>query len=452
MTTTEIPTRMGQLMNKPGPRLAGLGLLILLLLIPLSMIESKANERGQRRDEAAADVARSWGEVQSLAGPILRLPYTVRWREKDEERNRTGWLVLPPQKLDVDARLDSEVRKRGIFEVPVYRAKLKLRGQFKLPEASDLGLAFGDIDFGRAEVMIGIAEPGALSADSRVQVDGQVLVLEPSAQSLGSQGVHSLLRQGIAAEKLTQGVAFEVDLNLNGSSAFHLAPVARETTLSIASNWPHPSFSGKGLPRQSEISAEGFTAAWSVSHLGRGYPPVWLDNEVTREQLDAAAFGVELCVPVDPYRMAERIAKYGVLVLLLSFAAIWVMELLGGRPLHPVQYLLLGGSLCLFGLLQLSLAEHLGFAVAFVIAAGAVVLQASWYARVATGGSRRAFALGALLSAWFGYLYVVLQAEDMAFLLGALALFAALTAVMWATRKVNWSSSANWDVADATLE
>ncbi|TDU28133.1 inner membrane protein [Panacagrimonas perspica] len=452
MTTTDIPSRMGQLMNKPGPRLAGIGLLILLLLIPLGMIESKVSERGQRRDEAAADVARSWGRAQSLAGPILRLPYTIRWREKDEERNRTGWLVLPPQKLDVVARLDTEVRKRGIFEVPVYRANLKLRGQFKLPEPSDLGVVFGDIDFGRAEVMIGIAEPGALSADSRVQVDGQVLVLEPSAQSLGTQGVHVLMRQGVAAEKLAQGVAFEVDLNLNGSSAFHLAPVARETTLSIASNWPHPSFGGNGLPRESEISGEGFKAAWSVSHLGRGYPPVWLDTEVTREQIDAAAFGVELCVPVDPYRMAERIAKYGVLVLLLSFAAIWVMELLGGRPLHPVQYLLLGGSLCLFGLLQLSLAEHLGFAVAFVLAAGAVVLQASWYARVATRSTRRAFALGALLSAWFGYLYVVLQAEDMAFLLGALALFAVLTAVMWATRKVNWSSSGNWDVADATLE
>ncbi len=452
MTTPQIPTRMGQMMNRPGPRLAGLGLLILLLLIPLGLIESRVNERGQRRDEAAADVARSWGEVQSLAGPVLRLPYTVRWREKEEDHSRTGWLVLPPQKLDVDARLDGEVRKRGIFEVPVYRAKLKLSGQFRLPEVTDLGISLEQVDFGRAEVMIGIAEPGALSADSRVVVDGQVLTLEPSAQSLGSQGVRALVRQGIAAEALTQGVAFEVELNLNGSSAFHLAPVGRETTLSIASNWPHPSFSGKGLPRHSEISDKGFEADWSVSHLGRGYPPVWLDNEVTREQIDASAFGVELCVPVDPYRMAERIAKYGVLVLLLSFAAIWVMELLGGRPLHPVQYLLLGGSLCLFGLLQLSLAEHLGFAVAFGLAAAAVVLQASWYARVATHSRRRAVMLGGLLSAWFGYLYVVLQAEDMAFLFGALALFGSLTAVMWATRKVNWSSSSNWDVADATLE
>lgn len=452
MTATEIPSRVGWLMHRPGPRLAGLGLLILLLLIPLGMIESRVNERGQRRDEAAADVARSWGEVQSLAGPILRLPYTVRWHEKEEERSRSGWLVLPPQRLDVDARLDSEVRKRGIFEVPVYRAKLVLRGQFRLPEASDLGVSVGEIDFGRAEVMIGIAEPGALSADRRVVVDGQDLVLEPSAQSLGGQGVHALLRQGIPADRLARGVPFEVDLNLNGSSALHLAPVARETTLSLSSDWPHPSFSGKGLPLGSEISKDGFSAKWSVAHLGRGYPPVWLDNEVTREQIDAAAFGVELCVPVDPYRMAERIAKYGALVLLLSFATIWVMELLGGRPLHPVQYLLLGGSLCLFGLLQLALAEHLGFAVAFALAASAVVLQASWYARVATRSTRRALSLGGLLSGWFGYLYVVLQAEDLAFLLGAIALFAALSAVMWATRKVNWSSGAHWDVADATLE
>ena len=452
MTATQIPSRLGSLMNRPGPRLAGLGLLILLLLIPLAMIEQRVLERGERRNEAAAGVAQAWGQSQSLAGPMLRLPYTVHWSEGNQVRSRSGWLVLPPHRLDVDARLDSQVRRRGIFEVPVYRARATLRGDFVLPELDGLGLSASDVDFSRAELMIGIAEPGALTADSRASVADQDVVLEPAAQSLGTQGVHAQLPQGVSAASLLSGVPFQMTLGLNGSTAFSIAPVARETVLSLSSDWPHPSFTGKGLPTQSRIESSGFEASWSRSHLGRGYPPVWLDDQVTRELIDASAFGVELCVPIDPYRMAERIAKYGALLLLLSFAAVWVMELLGGRPLHPVQYLLLGGSLCLFGLLQLALAEHLGFAVAFCLAAAAVVLQASWYTRVATGSTRRAFALGGLLSGWFGYLYVVLQAEDLAFLLGALALFAALTAVMWSTRKVNWSTGPRWDVADATVE
>lgn len=455
MTATEIPSRLDHMMSRPGPRLAGLGLLILILLIPLSMIESRVDERGARRAEAAHGVAQSWGQSQTVAGPILRVPYRVLRLEKDgdktAERMRSGWLVLPPHRLIADAQIETEVRKRGIFEVPVYRAKLELSGQFLLPDASSLPVPLSALDLRRAEVMIGIAEAASLSADSRVNVDGQALVLEPSALSLGAQGVHAVMRQGLTIERLAKGMPFDIALDLKGSTAFRLAPVARDTTLALRSNWPHPSFQGIGLPTRSEISDLGFKADWSVSHLGRGYPPVWIDNEVEREQIDVAAFGVELCVPVDPYRMAERIAKYGALLLLLSFAAIWVMELLGAKPLHAVQYLLLGGSLCLFGLLQLALAEHIGFLLAFVIAAAAVVLQASWYARTATGSTRRACVLGGLLSAWFGYLYVVLQAEDLAFLLGALALFAALTGVMWATRKVNWSSGSRWDVADATL-
>ena len=460
MTDTELPSRFERLIGRPGPRLAGLGLLILILLIPLSMIESRVNERSTRQQEARASVAKSWGQAQTVAGPILRLPYRVLRLEKDGDKNvervHTGWLVLPPQQLAAEVQIVTEVRRRGIFEVPVYTAKLKLKGQFQLPEASSLPLPLGALDLARADLMIGIAEAGSLSADSRVKVDDELLTLEPSALSLGAQGVHAVMRKGVAATRLAQGLPFEIELALKGSSAFHLAPVARDTRLAMHSSWPHPSFQGVGLPTRSVIGAQGFKADWSVSHLGRGYPPVWLDHEVSREQIDQAAFGVELAVPVDPYSMAARIAKYGALLLLLSFAVIWVMELLGGKPLHAVQYLLFGGSLCLFGLLQLALAEHLGFLPAFVLAANAVVTQATWYARTATGSMRRACVLGATLSAWFGYLYVVLRAEDLAFLLGSLALFAALTGVMWATRGVNWTTGqrgdSRWDVADATLE
>lgn len=453
-------SRFDGMLTRPGPRLAGFVVLVLVLLIPLGMIESRINERGARRDQAAHSVAQAWGSSQALAGPILRLPYRVVTLERDGpkvwERVRTGWVLLSPQRLDAQATLETETRKRGIFEVPVYRAHVMLRGEFRLPDAGGLAVTRNDIDFGRAELLMGLSGPGSLSADGRVQVDGADLVLEPSALTLGGQGVHARLPAGVPLGRLEDGVPFEIKFVLQGSSAFHLAPVARQTTLEVRSNWPHPSFQGQGLPIRSAISEQGFSATWSMSDLGRGYPSAWLDDEVAREQIDVATFGVSLHPSVDPYRMAQRIAKYGALVLLLGFAAIWVTELLGGRALHAVQVLLLGASLCLFGLLQLAMAEHLGFTAAFLIAAAAVVLQAAGYLHASTGSWRRAIGLAALLTGWFAYLYVVLQAEDLAFLLGALALFAVLTGVMWATRKVDWSAdkrpAQRWDVADATVE
>lgn len=447
-------SRFDRLLGGPGARLAGLGALVLVLLIPLAMIEGQVQERGQRRDQATFDVASSWGHAQIVSGPLLRLPYVVRWQDKEgEARSRQGWLVLTPQRLEAQAQLDSQVRRRGIFEIPVYRSTLKLSGRFVLPDPAGLPVELARVDFGRAEWMLGLSQPGALSADSRVQVADQDLRLEPSALSLGAQGVHGRLPEGAPGLRSGQALTFHAELQLQGSGSFHLAPVARETLLDLRSDWPHPAFRGTGLPLRSDISAQGFAAQWSVAHLGRGFAPAWLDQEVTREQIDAAAFGVELAVPVDPYRMAERIAKYGALVLLLSFAAIWAMEMLGGVPLHVVQYLLLGASVCLFGLLQLALAEHLGFVPAFVLAAAAVVTQAAGYAWMATGSARRATTLALVLCGWFAYLYVVLQAQDVAFLMGAVALFAALTATMWVTRRMNRSAQADtWDVADATVE
>tara|TARA_R110000850_G_scaffold85460_2_gene183791 strand:- start:3501 stop:4877 length:1377 start_codon:yes stop_codon:yes gene_type:complete len=456
MTLNNAHSRLAPFFARPGGRILGLGVLILVLLIPLGMINDQVRQRSQQRDIAVADVAQSWGGPQTLAGPLLRLPYTHRWQEaRDEEiveRERRGWLVLTPQTLSVVTNLDSEVRRRGIFEVPVYRADVRMRGHFLLPEAASLPVTQDSIDFGRAELLMGMQGPGSIAADSRVRVAGQPLQLEPSAGQFGGQGVHAVVRNGISAQALRLGVHFELDIEVRGSEQFALAPVARQTTLELVSGWPHPGFRGSNLPAEHEISDRGFSARWSASNLGSGYPPVWLDKAVTREQLDQASFGVALVVPVDPYTMATRVAKYGALLLLLSFAAIWVMELLGGRPMHPVQYLLLGGSLCLFGLLQLALAEHIRFAAAFLAASSAVVLQASWYAYIATQHRSRALFLGGLLAGWFGYLYVILQAEDLAFLLGAMALFVALTGVMWATRKVNWSSGSSWDVADAVVE
>lgn len=454
---TAAPSRWAVLMTRPGPRLVALGLLLLVLLVPLSMIESRVSERGLRRDAAVAGVAQSWGGRQILAGPLLRLPYRMTVRESVEngrvvERVRDGWVTLPPQRLEAQVQLDSQRRRRGIFEVPLFSAAADLQGRFMLPDAAELPVPLEALDVSRAELVVGLSEPGSLSADSAVQVAGQTPPLAPSAPGLGGPGVHARV-SGLDVAALHRGLDFRLGLRLKGSQAFRLAPVARQTTLALRSDWPHPGFGGQGLPATSRVAADGFSAEWSTSYLGRGYPPAWRDAEVGLEQIEGSAFGVDLVVPVDAYRMAQRIAKYGALLVLLSFAAVWVSELLGGQPLHPVQYLLLGAALCLFGLLQLALAEHLGFDLAFWIAALAVIAQAGAYLRSATGSSRRAAALVALLAAWFGYLYAVLQSEDLAFLLGALALFGALSGVMWSTRKADWTTGGSrWEVAGATLE
>ena len=48
-------------------------------------------------------------------------------------------------------------------------------------------------------------------------------------------------------------VAFDVSLLLQGTSRFAVIPLADSNSLSIAGNWPHPSFDGQFLPLDREV-------------------------------------------------------------------------------------------------------------------------------------------------------------------------------------------------------
>jgi inner membrane protein len=136
--------------------------------------------------------------------------------------------------------------------------------------------------------------------------------------------------------------------------------------------------------------------------------------------------------------MAERSVKYAFLFIVLTFTAVWLMEVLAGVRVHAIQYLLLGAALCLFYLLELSLAEHIGFAAAYALASVAVVAMIGSYGLAILGTRRRALLVACGVAALYGYLYVLLANEDYALLLGSVGLFAALGAVMYATRRVDW--------------
>ena len=151
-----------------------------------------------------------------------------------------------------------------------------------------------------------------------------------------------------------------------------------------------------------------------------------------------AALGVSLIQPVDAHVMSERAVKYALFVLALVFAAVFLFEIAGGRPLHPVQYLLVGAAETLFYLLLLSLSEAIGFDPAYWLASAATIVLIAVYLAVSLGSWKRGVALGLGLTAVKTYLYVTLASEDFALLSGSLALFLLLAALMLATRKVDW--------------
>lgn len=451
------------LMHAPGRaqalRVLVLFVLVLVLLVPTLFMTALVSERQSRRDEAAAEIASKWGEQQTLTGPALVVPWTERWTTTDDKGAVTAHeavrrLVLLPESLRVTAKLATETRRRGIYAVPVYRLEARIDGRFERPDFARLGIRPDDVDWARAVLALGVSDPQAIQEQVAVDWGGRRVEFEPGvgdaaelagdsspppvrgarpAPELGG-GIHAEL--GLAGEPWAQ--PFSVPIRLNGSTGVYFTPFGKQTEVELSGAWRDPSFQGKWLPATRNVGPSGFDARWSIPSIGRNFPQVWKGESGPGEAIRASAFGLDLVPELDAYRLCARTLKYALLFFVLTFTAFWLLEVMSGKPLHPIQYLLIGAALCLFLLLELALSEHLGFGVAYAIASAAVVGLIVHYASAVLGSRTRAWLVGGGLAVLYAFHFVVLRNEDYALLLGSLLFFGALAAVMSLTRRIDW--------------
>ncbi len=419
-------------------RVLFLAFLIGIMLIPLYMIRGLVEERFGLSQSVAAAIAGLWGGPQLVAGPVVTIPYISRKETVvngaavvESEKRYAQFL---PDSLSITAAAKTEKRYKGIYEVLVYAADIHMSGKLPAPSFEGRGIATGDILWDEATVALGISDMGgirhlALSFDGHdLQPIPGLLRGHPFAS-----GLHARL-SGAAAETAH---AFSLDLTLDGSGELQFLPLGNETTLEMTADWPSPGFIGNFLPMERRIDAKGFSARWTVSSLARNYPQSWTSEELDFTTVNDGRLGTELVLPGDAYQQIDRIVKYGVLVVGLTFATIFVVGLLRATRAHMVQYLLVGCSICLFYLLTLSLAEQIGFLYAYAIASVVDVGMISLYLG-RTVARRAGLVTGAMLAAVHAYMYFLLQMEDYVLLAGTIGLLLALALVMYVTRNVDW--------------
>jgi inner membrane protein len=425
-------------------RLAFVGFIVLILQIPIVMIGGLVSERQARREAAITEVSSKWGNVQSITGPALVVPYTYRWIEtstdgKQITRTEVRNAVFLPERLHLRGTMNGEVRQRGIFSVQVYTLGVTVDGEFARPDFSELGIEPVSVEWGKAHLAVGISDTRGIQEETAVTWNGTRAPFLPGTKDFTDvgTGIHAMVGVSDATPRFT----FAFPLSLNGSLGVHFVPFGRNTTVELSANDSHASFQGNWLPTERTVSADGFTATWKIPFLGRGYPQAWRAESNMRDVIEASRFGVDLMNPVDHYRMAGRSVKYAGLFILLTFVAVWLIEVLAGVRVHPIQYLMVGAALCLFFLLELSLAEHLGFPLAYAVASAAVVTMVGGYGVVALRGVARGLGVGAGVALLYAYLYLLLMNEDYALLIGSIGLFAMLAAIMYATRRVDWDAA-----------
>jgi len=282
---------------------------------------------------------------------------------------------------------------------------------------------------------------------ANVKLNGQTVNLKAgTTHSHYPRGVHATLppslREGATA------ITADVDLELFGVEALSIVPVAEMTQLQMQSNWRHPSFGGNFLPADRRVDAQGFDASWRVSALassvgeslrqGRANCRADADEGMEKGGDCLETIKISFVDPINPYSLSDRAIKYGLLFVILTFAAVGLFEVMQRLRVHPIQYFLVGSALSIFFLLLLSLSEHMAFNLAYLVAAGACVLLLGYYGVYMLRGFRRGLPFGLGIAVLYGLLFVLLQLEQTALIVGALALFAALAAAMYFTRKVDW--------------
>ena len=449
---------VGRVLRSPAFKFVLILVLIVLLLVPLLLVYGLIWERESRAQGVRREVGQLWGPEQRILGPFLVVPYTVRIEtvqgEKRIEQIQERRAVFTPEALEVSGRADAKTLRRSIFEVPVYAARLKLSGRFAAPRMADVAAEVVAVRWRDVAFVLGLSGVAGLKEAAVLEIAGAAAT--PFAPSVGFpsthlSGIHAKLAGAGSAvlpdpDQPPQPFAFTVDLTFNGSLGLSVAPVARETRVSLRSDWPHPSFSGAFLPDDRQVAASGFTAAWKIPHLARSVPEAWSLAETGLERLQPYAFGVAMIDPVDFYSLVNRAAKYGIMFVALAFMAVFCLELASARRVHPVQYLFTGISLVFFYVLLLSLAEHLGFTHAYLAASAATGAMLALYVGAAMSSAIRGLVMLVVFAAIYGMLYLILQLEDYALLAGAMVGFVALAIVMFVTLRVDWSGGSAREV------
>lgn len=441
--------------------------LTLFLLIPLSMISSLIYERLDTKRDAELEVTSKWSGEQIITGPIIVIPYFQEIKLKDKHELLRKSLLILPSEMDVLADAKVEKRKRGIYDVSLYRSNIEISGLLSFENLSKTGIEPEQLYLNEARVIMGISDLKGIRESVIMRLGNKEYNFEPGipvenlytdinptydkyncqrvAQSTSPNFSTGLLSAGlnvkldsILVNKLSEkSIPFSISLQLNGSQGLFIVPIGKTTKAIVTSDWSTPSFGGDFLPKSHDVTDSGFNAKWKVIDLNRSFgQTVDANNATAINQMASSAFGVKFIQSVDQYQQNKRSIKYAILIILLTFVVVFFIEVLKKKKVNPFQYLLVGLALVLFYSLLLSLSEIWGFNLAYIVAAimttGLIVLHLSSILK----NRKLGMFIGALLTFLYVFVFILIQMESYALFVGSIGLFCILAVIMYFSKKL----------------
>lgn len=434
-------------------RLFMVGTLCLLLLIPLVFVEDLIYERSHRQSAMVEEIYQKWGNQITIYGPILAVPYKNYTKKmvgtkKDGfqmesiEHQKTAYFF--PEQLQIEGNLQPEEKKRGIYNTVVYKSKLQIDGSFQKPNFESLEIKEKDIIWEKAHILFQTSNVKGIKGALKIKLGAETLPF--TAQFLDEQNhtyqnLNKLQTASFSIHNTFQknSVPFSMQLHTHGSERIRIIPVGRNTETRLQSTWKTAKFDGAFFPYNSDkINENGFDAKWQVGELNRPFPQSYANNIPS---LTEYAYGVDFKIPVDEYQKSTRSAKYGFLVISLTFLVFFLIQTLSKIHIHPFQYLMIGLALVMFYTLLISISEHSSYRIAYGIAGTAVIVLIGLYSKTVLGSWRFPIFISLSLIALYSFIFVIIQLENYALLVGSIGLFSILATIMFVSRKIEWQSA-----------
>lgn len=406
------------------------GILTLVLIIPLALVQELIVERSQRQKEVITETTAKWGNSVYFYGPILKVPY------KDPMSGANNYAYFFPETLNNKTEVTMvKPLERSIYKSNVFTTKMQFDGNYSNPNFASKGIPAENIYWNRAKILIRTTNLKSLKDEVKMKIGKQNLAFESVASST-NDSIESLETNYFDYQSLQNEAKFNFIISFNGSKQVKMVPIGKTTDAKMTSNWNSPNFNGNFSPISRDITDNGFEANWKILHFNRPFAQSYFE---VLPELGKYAFAVDFITPVDEYQQSERASKYGFLVIGLTFLIFFLIQSISKINIHIFQYSMIGIALIMFYTLLISITEHSSFSFAYLIAGASVIVMISLYSISILKDKKFPMFIGASLSVLYTFIYVIIQLEDYALLVGSIGLFLILAAVMYFSRKIEWN-------------
>lgn len=409
-----------------------IGFIVLVLMIPTFQVNDLVRERQMRQQEAGTEISKLWSSAQTITGPFIVIPYNHLLADQKTYERRNVYVL--PEELKINTNITPEIRHRSIYDVAVYQSEIVLSGRFEISSFDKLNIDSTKILWNDIQIQTGITDFRGITNPITIEWNGKPRAMESGVVA------NNVIDKGVQASFIWNEIqsrnSFKLVLHLKGSEQISFVPLGKITEARISSDWKDPSFGGAFLPTSPAIiNKDGFEAEWKILELNRNYPQIFKDAAYPIQE---SAFSVTFKQLSDLYAKTQRSVKYAFLFIALTFAMYFFMELILKSNVHSIQYVMVGLALCLFYLLLLSISEYLGFDKAYLISTVAIVSMVGLYTSHLFKQKKSAFVFTSVIALLYSFIYLLIQLQEKALLIGSISLFILLGIVMYFTRNLDW--------------